>query len=68
MDPKKEIEIHTKLANKKSNRVVKIFADFTSGGFVYLVMEYCKEGSLRDYVKKNGPMEVLLGSLMLIYK
>lgn len=56
-----EIEIHKRLASKKGNRVVKIIEDFVENGFVYLVMEYCKEGSLRDFVKKNGPLEVLLG-------
>ncbi|KAL7074643.1 hypothetical protein ACQ4LE_006035 [Meloidogyne hapla] len=65
IDPKTEIEIHKRLMKKRSNRVVKIFGDFEIGGFVYLVMEYCKEGSLRDYVKKNGPMEVLLATDIL---
>jgi serine/threonine protein kinase len=61
INPKTEIEIHKRLMKKRSKKVVKIFGDFQLGGFVYLVMEYCKEGSLRDYVKKNGPMEFLLG-------
>jgi serine/threonine protein kinase len=61
IDPNVEIDIHTKLARKKGNRFVKIWESFVENGFVYLVMEYCEEGSLRDYVKKNGPMEVLLG-------
>jgi serine/threonine protein kinase len=60
-----EIEIHKRLAQKKGNRVVKIIEDFVENGYVYLVMEYCKEGSLRDFVKKNGPMEVLLGIINL---
>lgn len=61
IDPKTEIEIHNRLMKKRSNRVVKIFRDFEIDGTVYLVMEYCKEGSLRDYVKIYGAMNVLLG-------
>uniref|UniRef100_A0A915LVX0 Protein kinase domain-containing protein n=1 Tax=Meloidogyne javanica TaxID=6303 RepID=A0A915LVX0_MELJA len=45
IDPKTEIDIHTRLMNKRGNRVVKIIDHFKRGGFVYIVMEYCKEGT-----------------------
>nr|CAD2168491.1 unnamed protein product [Meloidogyne enterolobii] len=66
IDPKTEIDIHTRLMNKRGNRVVKIIDHFKRGGSVYIVMEYCKDGSLREYVKKNGPMGVLLATDILI--
>jgi len=47
--------------NKRGNRVVKIIDHFKRGGFVYIVMEYCKDGSLQEYVRNNGAMGVLLG-------
>ncbi|CAK5122425.1 unnamed protein product [Meloidogyne enterolobii] len=52
--------------HKRGRSVVKIIEHFELGGFVYIVMEYCKDGSLRDYVKKNGPMGVLLATDILI--
>uniref|UniRef100_A0A914KIK8 Protein kinase domain-containing protein n=1 Tax=Meloidogyne incognita TaxID=6306 RepID=A0A914KIK8_MELIC len=66
IDPKTEIDIHTRLMNKRGNRVVKIIDHFKRGGFVYIVMEYCKDGSLQEYVRNNGAMGVLLATDILI--
>jgi serine/threonine protein kinase len=44
---------------------VKLIDNFVENDNVYLVMEYCAEGSLKDYVSKHGPMGVLLGLFRL---
>lgn len=63
VDPRAEIEIHRKLAEKKARRFVKIFDDFKEDGTVYIVMEYCEEGSLKDFLNKDrSPMGILLGN------
>ncbi|KAL3121529.1 hypothetical protein niasHT_003457 [Heterodera trifolii] len=60
--PKAEIEIHWDLAKEKGRRFVKILDDFELDGTVFIVMEYCEEGSLKDYVTKHRtPLDILLG-------
>ncbi|VDN35529.1 unnamed protein product, partial [Cylicostephanus goldi] len=36
--------------------IVQFFEDFVEGGDTYVVMELCPLGSMRAYVKKNGPL------------
>ncbi|KAL3112508.1 hypothetical protein niasHT_018714 [Heterodera trifolii] len=60
--PKAEIEIHWDLAKEKGRRFVKILDDFELDVTVFIVMEYCEEGSLKDYVTKHRtPLDILLG-------
>jgi hypothetical protein len=65
IDPQTEVEIHRKLTEKNRHRFVKIIEDFVENDNVYLVMEYCAEGSLKNYMTKHGPMGVLLGLFRL---
>ncbi|KAL3121533.1 hypothetical protein niasHT_003461 [Heterodera trifolii] len=39
--------------SEKGRRFVKILDDFELDGTVFIVMEYCEEGSLKDYVTKH---------------
>uniref|UniRef100_A0A914HJV9 Protein kinase domain-containing protein n=1 Tax=Globodera rostochiensis TaxID=31243 RepID=A0A914HJV9_GLORO len=68
VDPKAEIEIHRRLAKAKGRRFVKILDDFILDGAVFIVMEYCEEGSLEDFVIRNrgAPMEILLATDVLL--
>ncbi|KAL3078035.1 hypothetical protein niasHT_036918 [Heterodera trifolii] len=67
VNPKAEIEIHRDLAKEKGRRFVKILDDFELDGTVFIVMEYCEEGSLKDYVTKHRtPMDILLATDVLI--
>ncbi|KAL6734095.1 hypothetical protein Aduo_004673 [Ancylostoma duodenale] len=36
--------------------IVQFFEDFVDGNDTYVVMELCELGSMRSYVKKNGPL------------
>ncbi|KAK6015265.1 kinase domain protein [Ostertagia ostertagi] len=36
--------------------IVQFFEDFIDGNDTYVVMELCELGSMRSYVKKNGPL------------
>ncbi|XGW12308.1 hypothetical protein V3C99_013203 [Haemonchus contortus] len=36
--------------------IVQFFEDFMDGSDTYVVMELCELGSMRSYVKKNGPL------------
>ncbi|VDM44887.1 unnamed protein product [Toxocara canis] len=44
------------LANLHHESIVDFYEEFRENGAQYIVMEYCKHGSLRDYVKKNGKL------------
>ncbi|KAL3124467.1 hypothetical protein niasHT_003224 [Heterodera trifolii] len=67
VNPKAEIEIHRDLAKEKGRRFVKILDDFELDGTVFIVMEYCEEGSLKDYVTKHRtPMDILLATDVLL--
>ncbi|KAI6215672.1 hypothetical protein M3Y94_00412200 [Aphelenchoides besseyi] len=55
IDPRAEAKILEKLNNKAKN-VVKFYGCYEDGEYCYMVMEYCKEGSIYDYVKREGIM------------
>ncbi len=49
-----EIEIMKKL---NSVHCVKLIESFEDNDFIYIVMEYCNQGTLLNYVLKNKPSE-----------
>lgn len=56
LDPKREKKAMEQL-NEPGNRcIVKLYDYFESPKVAYLVMEYCNGGTLRQYVKKYGPL------------
>ncbi|KAI6188977.1 Phosphate carrier protein, mitochondrial [Aphelenchoides besseyi] len=55
IDPIEEAEILKKL-NKRIINVVKFYGYYVENECCYMVMEYCKEGSIYDYVKRVGRM------------
>lgn len=55
----KELQIHTKLSHE---RILKLYDFFLEGRSVYLVLEYCKRGSLFSYLnqeKRIGEIEAM---------
>uniref|UniRef100_A0A915BIH3 Protein kinase domain-containing protein n=1 Tax=Parascaris univalens TaxID=6257 RepID=A0A915BIH3_PARUN len=44
------------LASLRHENIVDFYEEFRENGAQYIVMEYCRYGSLRDYVKKNGKL------------
>lgn len=50
-----ELELEA-LSRLVHDNIVKFYDQFQENGSQYIVMEYCKHRSLRDYVKKNGKM------------
>jgi len=58
-----EIEIHKEL---KSDHIVKLIDYFTEKNFIYLVLEYCIEGNLYDFLKKK--QRVTLKEVKRIFK
>lgn len=36
--------------------IIRFLSEFRENGKVYIVMEYCEHGSLRDYIKSRGPL------------
>jgi serine/threonine protein kinase len=54
----KELEISKIIgSNHDCSGLVKIYDCFKEGESYYIVMEYCKKGSLSDLIKKNGKFE-----------
>ncbi|GMS96110.1 hypothetical protein PENTCL1PPCAC_18285, partial [Pristionchus entomophagus] len=51
----KEVENHQKLAH---DHIVEFYGYFHDNNEDYIVMELCSEGSIRDYVKRNGPLNL----------
>ncbi|CAB3404484.1 unnamed protein product [Caenorhabditis bovis] len=41
----------------KHRNIVEFYEDFIEAGDTYVVMELCEHGSLRSYVKTNGPLQ-----------
>ncbi|VDO48946.1 unnamed protein product, partial [Onchocerca flexuosa] len=48
-----ELEALSKLIH---DNIVKFYDQFQEDGAQYIIMEYCKHRSLRDYVKQNGKL------------
>ncbi|OHS96617.1 AGC family protein kinase [Tritrichomonas foetus] len=53
---KKEGEIGANLKVRHPN-IISLFEYFEKDGTVFIIIEYCPNGSLNDYIKKNGPMK-----------
>jgi serine/threonine protein kinase len=54
----RELEISKRIGNNHDcSGLVKIYDCFKEGESYYIVMEYCKEGSLSDLIKKHGKLE-----------
>ena len=51
---KNEIAIMKKL---KSQNIVQLIEDFEDNNFVYIVLEYCEQGTLFNYIINNKPNE-----------
>lgn len=49
-----EIQTMKQLSHRN---IVEFYEDFVEDGETYLVMELCAGGSLRSFVKKNGPLD-----------
>ena len=47
-------EINT-LTNVIHPYIMPVYNTFTSNSYLYLILEYCPNGDLHDYVKKKGP-------------
>lgn len=36
--------------------IIRVYNFWVCGNFIFLIMQYCKNGSLEDYLKRNGPV------------
>lgn len=45
------------LKQSPHKNIISIYNFFSDEKFNYIVLDYCSNGSLRNYIKKNGPME-----------
>ncbi|KAI1723770.1 protein kinase domain-containing protein [Ditylenchus destructor] len=46
-------------------RIVRFIEYFSDKDFTYIVMEYCDRGTLRDYVRKAGPLDLITAADVL---
>lgn len=46
------------LSRLQSSNIISMFKHFIVGSFEYIILEYCPSGSIFDYVRKNGPMQI----------
>ncbi|CEF68047.1 Serine/threonine-protein kinase PLK4 [Strongyloides ratti] len=53
------------LRSLKSMHVVEFYDDFTENDNHCIVMEYCLYGSLRQYIKENGPLSDKVAAFIL---
>ncbi|KAI1714225.1 protein kinase domain-containing protein [Ditylenchus destructor] len=47
------------------SRIVRFFEYFADEKFTYIVMEYCDRGTLRDYVRTAGPLDLITAADVL---
>jgi serine/threonine protein kinase len=52
-ETERELEIAKNIGNKH-NGLVRIYDCFNEGESYYIVMEYCRKGSLLDFIKEKG--------------
>ena len=45
------------LVNLPHTNIIKIYEYFNDDDFLYLILEYCENGSLSNYVKNSGPIK-----------
>jgi len=53
IDCKSEVNVMAKLTHPN---IVSIYEYFEDDDFLYLILEYCKKGSIQDYINQNGAM------------
>ena len=49
-----EIALNVKLQHPN---IISLFEHFTENEFLFIIMEYCPNGNLDDYIKTNGPIQ-----------
>ncbi|CAI4226363.1 unnamed protein product [Auanema sp. JU1783] len=53
------------LNNVSHNNIIKFYGQFKTKNDVYLVLELCPHGSMRSYVRKNGPLSETAAAYVL---